>query len=380
MAWSAAAVDCLSSAPNVRLVAIGDALEQRLADARANLLDTDVQDRIALTDASCFAGLDAYKRVIHHPDVNLVLLVTPPGFRPLHLAETVAAGKHTFVEKPVCVDPVGYRSVLASAKAARERGLAIVAGTQFRRSNNYIEAIQAIHSGAIGKVLFAQARYCVGDIWYRPREPGMSDAQYQIHNWYHFVWLSGDQIVEQAVHNLDAVNWAMGSPPRLAFGTGARRTRPADSEIYDSMAIDYEYPNGATLSFMCWQQPGKSHVWNRIVGSKGVAEIEPFGVSTIHTHDGQRVLRVDYEGNAYVTEHRDLIASIRGGAPIVEAEEVARSSLTAIMGRMAAYTGEEVTWQFAAEQSQLDLFPADLRLDSALPSAGVAVPGKTKLT
>ena len=258
-------------------------------------------------------------------------------------------------------------------------GLAIVAGTMFRRSNNYVDAVKAIHEGAIGDILYAQARYCSGGIWYRPRTPEMSDAEYQINNWYHFVWAGGDQIVEQAVHNLDAINWVMGGPPQSAYGCGGQRCRPADSEIYDCMAIDYVYPNGARLSFMCWQQDGKSEVMNHIVGTKGEAWIMPFGTSTVKKLDGTEILRVQYEPDAYTQEHTDLIASIRNGKPIVEAEQVADSSLTAVLGRMAGYTGQEVSWQFAAEESKLDLFPRDLTLRSSLPSPGVAKPCETKL-
>ena len=376
-----AAMQCMKSSEGVRLVALGDAFINKVEGARKGLADPEsgVADKVDVKDDACFAGLDAYEHVIRHPDVDLVLLATPPAFRPLHLAEAVAAGKHSFIEKPACVDPVGYRSILASAEMAKQKNLAIVTGTQFRRSNNYADAIKAIHEGAIGDVLFAQARYCSRGIWYRERQPEMTDAQYQINNWYHFVWLCGDQIVEQAVHNLDAINWAMGGPPQTAFGSGGQRNRPADSEIYDCMSIDYLYPNGATLSFMCRQQPGKSEVSNLIVGTKGTARIMPFAVSTITSHDGKTLLRSKYEPNSYVQEHADLIASIRSGQPIVEAEAMANSSLTAVMGRMAAYTGSEVSWDFVTRESKLDLMPTELTFASELKSPGVARPGQTKL-
>lgn len=376
-----AVAQSIKSSEGIRLVALGDVFRDKVDGALKSLSDPEsgVAESIDVADDACFSGLDAYKSVIRHPDVDLVLNATPPAFRSVHLAEAVAAGKHSFIEKPACVDPAGYRSVLESAAIAREKGLAIVTGTQFRRSNNYADAIQAIHEGAIGDVLFAQARYCSGGIWYRKRQADMSDAEYQLNNWYHFVWLSGDQIVEQAVHNLDAINWAMGGPPSMAFGSGGQRARPADSEIYDCMSVDYEYPNGATLSFMCRQQAGKNEVKNRIVGTKGEARIMPFGVSTITTHGGEKLLRTRYEPNSYVQEHADLIASIRSGQPIVEAEEMAASSLTAVMGRLAAYTGSQVTWDFVSKESKLDLMPPDLTLESNLVTAGVARPGNTKL-
>ncbi|MHC5002019.1 MAG: Gfo/Idh/MocA family protein [Planctomycetota bacterium] len=373
-----AAVNSVNSAEGVTIVALGDVFMSKVQQTRSRLQQA-IGDKLAVTDEACFDGLDAYRKVIRHPDVDVVIMATPPGFRPQHLAETVAARKHAFIEKPCCVDPAGYRSILESARIAREQGTAIVTGTQFRRSNNYVEAVKAIHEGAIGDILFAQARYCSGGIWYRPRTPEMTDAEYQINNWYHFVWVCGDQIVEQAVHNLDAINWVMGGPPARAFGSGGQRSRPADSEIYDCMSIDYEYPNGATLSFMCRQQEGKSEVMNRIVGTRGEAWILPFGTSMITKHDGTELLRVQYQPDAYTIEHTHLIESIRRGEPIVEAEELADSSLTAVLGRMAAYTGAEVPWEFAASESTLDLMPPDLTLSSSLPSPGVAKPGTTKL-
>ncbi|MEM7202951.1 MAG: Gfo/Idh/MocA family oxidoreductase [Planctomycetota bacterium] len=374
-----AAAQAIQSSEGVRLVAMGDVFADKVTQARDNLEKTDAAAAVQVDDRSCFAGLDAYRRVIEHADVNHVILATPPGFRPQQLEAVVAAGKHCFMEKPACVDPVGYRAVIAAAKRAREQGTAIGTGTQFRRANHYADVIAAIHDGAIGDVLFAQARYCSGGIWYRERQEGMADAEYQIHNWYHFVWLCGDQIVEQAVHNLDAINWAMGGPPARAYGSGGQRCRPADSEIYDCTSLDYEYPNGASLSFQCRQQPGKGQVWNRIVGVKGEAWIHPFSFGEIKSHGGEKVLKVRYRPNAYVDEHRDLIASIRAGTPIVEAEEMADSTLTAVLGRLAAYTGEEVEWDFVQRESKLDLMPPELRLDAALPAPAVAVPGQTAL-
>jgi len=374
-----AAVNSLESSSGVKLVAIADAFERKVHEARKVFARTKVKDHVELDDDSCFWGLDAYKQVIHHPKVDLVIDATPPAFRPSHLAEIVKAKKHAFIEKPCCVDPTGYHSVLASAAEARANGTAIVTGTLFRRAKNYVEGIAAIHEGAIGDILFAQARYCSGGIWYRKREPGMTDAEYQINNWYHFVWLSGDQIVEQAVHNLDAINWVMGGPPSRAYGAGGQRNRPADSEIYDNMEIDYEYPNGATLSFMCRQQAGKGMVMNRIVGTKGVAVIMPFGKATLTSHDGKQIFQSRYGKNAYVTEHTDLIASIRAGTPIVEAEVLANSSLTAVMGRLAGYSGQEVTWDFVTEKSHLDLMPEKLTMQSEMPKREVAVPGRYRL-
>lgn len=371
--------NALRSAEGIRLVAVGDVFLAKAKGALNALRADGLGDLSEVGDDSIFGGLDAYQRVIDHPQVDVVLHAAPPGVRPLHLAANVAAGKHAFVEKPCCVDPVGYRSVQESARIAKEKGLSIVTGTIFRRSNNYIDGVRAIHEGALGDLLFAQARYCSGGIWYRDRVEGQSDTEYQMNNWYHFTWLSGDQIVEQAVHNIDCINWVMGGAPKKAFGSGGQRNRPADSEIYDHMAIDFEYGNGATCSFFCSHQAGKAMVSNRIVGTKGEALIEPFGKTKLTTHGGDVILQSKYKGDAYVQEHTDLFAALRAGQQLIELDELNDSTLTAVIGRLAAYTGEEVSFDWAAKESTLDLMPANLSLKGALPAGSVAVPGRTKL-
>ncbi|MCA9299118.1 MAG: hypothetical protein KDA28_08635, partial [Phycisphaerales bacterium] len=216
-------------------------------------------------------------------------------------------------------------------------------------------------------------------IWYRPREAGMTDAMYQMRNWYHFTWLCGDQIVEQAVHNLDAINWIMGGPPVKCFGHGGQMTRPSDSEIYDHMSLDYEYANGAIVSFKCRQIPNSQvRVINTIVGTEGTAYVNPAN-SEIVNRAGERIFRVAQPGNnPYVREHADLLASIRSGEPIVEIEQTADSSLTAVMGRMAAYSGKEVTFEFA-QNSKEDLYPKNFGPGADLPSKGVVIPGQYEL-
>ena len=184
-----------------------------------------------------------------------MLLTTSPGFRPRLILEAIEAGKHVFAEKPVCVDPAGYRICLAAQAAAEAAGTAIVTGTQYRRQANYIGAVEQIRQGTIGDIIGVTTRYCTAGIWYRPRKEGMSDTEYQINNWMHFIWLSGDQIAEQAVHNIDTINWVMGANPVSAYGSGGRFTRPEDSEMWDSMSIEYEYPGHRTISFMCRQIP-----------------------------------------------------------------------------------------------------------------------------
>jgi predicted dehydrogenase len=234
----------------------------------------------------------------------------------------------------------------------------------------------------IGDVIGATARYCANGIWYRPRAAGMSDAEYQLNNWMHFIWLGGDHVVEQAVHNLDTINWVMDANPVSAFGAGSRFTRPEDSEMWDSFSIDYEYPGDRFVSFMCRQIPGTAtDVSNVVYGSKGECHIGGGNAgSRIFDRSGKRIWEMAGSiADAYKQEHRDLVDSIRAGKPIVELRQMADSSLVAVMGRMAAYTGQKVTWKFVAEESQLDLFPKELAWDATLPKPAHAVPGRTKL-
>ena len=375
-----ACVNCLRHSEGVRLVAIGDLTMDIARGAREILKEQEVGAQVNVPDENLFAGLDAYKQVINHPDVDLVILTTSPGFRPMHLAEAVRAGKHVFMEKPVCVCPAGYRSVVESGEIAKQKGLAIVAGTMFRRQDNYIGAIDLIHDGAIGKPVGGTARYCSQGIWFRERQPGMSDLEYQLYNWYHFVWLSGDQVVEQAVHNIDAIVWAMGGPPVSAFGGGGQFTRPAGSEIYDNLNVDFSWGEGIDISFKCRQIPGaKSDIHNTIVGTKAIAFVNPGG-SKIVSHSGEVIYNLPHPGGyPYDLEHTHLIESIQSGNLLNEAKQVADSSLTAVMARMAAYTGQEVTWDFVTKESKLSLVPDVVNNDTPAPTPRVRIPGREKL-
>ena len=376
-----AAGDTLTINSNIRLVAMADLYPEKCKAMRDGLVRRH-NEKVAVTDDKIYGGLDAYKRILDDPDVDIVLLTTPPGFRPYHIADAVKAGKHVFAEKPSCVDPAGYRVCLAAHEEAQKNGTAIVTGTQYRRQHSYVEAIKRIQDGIIGDIVSATTRYCANGIWHRSRKPEMSSAEYQLYNWMHFVWLSGDQITEQAVHNIDAMNWVMGGPPISAYGSGGRFTRPADSEMWDSVSIDYEYPSNRILSFMCRQIPGTTgDNGNVIYCTNGIATIgAASSPSTIVDRDGKELWSMKGDiGAAYKQEHKDLVDSIRAGAPIVELKQTAESSLTAVMGRMSAYTGQRVTWDFAAKESKLDLFPKDLKMDGELPLPTHAVPGQTKL-
>jgi myo-inositol 2-dehydrogenase/D-chiro-inositol 1-dehydrogenase len=378
---SGAVNDSLSINRNVKLVAAADLYADKAASLRKSL--EGHKEKVALDDAKIHGGLDGYKRVLDDPAVDIVLLTTSPGFRPRYLLEAVEAGKHVFAEKPVLVDPAGYRICLEAHEKAVAKGTAIVTGTQYRRQPSFIEAVERIRNGEIGDVIGATTRYCSAGIWYRSRKPGMSDAEYQMNNWMHFIWVGGDQICEQAIHNLDAINWVMDANPVSAYGSGGRFTRPEDSEMWDAMSIDYTYPGNRVVSFMCRQIPGTASDNSNIVyGSRGTCHIGAMNAgSKIFNRAGELVWETKGGiGAAYRQEHKDLVDSIRSGKPIVELKQTADSSLVAVMGRLAAYTGQTVTWDFLTKESKLDLFPPNLAWDASLPTPAHAVPGRTKLT
>ncbi len=373
--------DTMSINENIQLVALADVDGEKLGGLRKSMSQR-FEDKINVADHKMHSGIDAYRRVLDDPDVDVVLFATPPGFRPQYIAEAVDAGKHIFAEKPTCVDPAGYKICLSAHEQAEANGTAIVTGTQYRRQTNYIEAIKRMHEGAIGDIIAATMRYCSTGIWFRTRKPDMSDTQYQIYNWMHFIWLSGDQIAEQAVHNIDTMNWIMGGPPESAYGCGGRFTRPEGSEMWDNVEVDYIYPGNRMVSFMCRQIPATTgDNSNTIYGSKGICTI--YGGNkgaNIIDRDGNEVWSMKGDiSSAYQQEHKDLIDSIRAGKPIVELKETAESSMTAVLGRMAAYTGKNVTWDFATNESKLDLFPKDFDYEGPRPEPEFAVPGKVDL-
>jgi myo-inositol 2-dehydrogenase / D-chiro-inositol 1-dehydrogenase len=373
--------DSLSINQNVKVVAAAD-LYPAKCDSLRQTLGPKHEGKVALEDAKIHGGLDGYKRVLEDPDVDIVLLTTSPGFRPRMILEAVEAGKHVFAEKPSCVDPAGYRICLEAHDKAVAKGTGIVTGTQYRRQANYIGAVEEIRKGTIGELVSGTTRYCSGGIWYRPRKEGMSDAEYQMNNWMHFIWLSGDQIAEQAVHNIDTINWVMGGNPVSAYGSGGRFTRPEDSEMWDNVVVDYEYPGGKIISFMCRQIPGTAGANGSVIeGTEGTCFIEAInGGSRIVDRKGKEVWKMGGSiSQAYQQEHKDLIDSIRAGKPIVELKQTADSSLVAVLGRVAAYTGQKVGFEFLAKESKLDLFPKDLTWESSLPKPEFAIPGRTKL-
>ena len=375
-----AAKDCMTAADGIELVSLGDLFPDRLAACRRNLVQMATEEprlapMIRVDDSRCFTGFDAYTKVLA-TDIDLVILATPPGFRPAHLAAAVAAGKHVFMEKPVAVDPAGVRSIIATAEAAAGKSLAIVAGTQRRHDPDYRAVIQRLHDGAIGHVVAGQVMWNQGGLWMNARKPEWSDTEWQLRNWLYFTWLSGDHIVEQHIHNLDVANWVMKSHPLKAVGVGGRqwRTDPAYGHIYDHFAIDFEYPNGAHITSICRQIDGTaSYTGEHFIGSAGNSD----GHTFIEGATPFKVAGTSPRTNPYVQEHVDLITSIRAGQPLNEGKQVAESTLTAIMGREAAYTGQVITWDELLNAEQ-NLIPPTLAL-GPLPVSPVAMPGKTTL-
>jgi myo-inositol 2-dehydrogenase / D-chiro-inositol 1-dehydrogenase len=368
-----AARDCVLADPGVRIVAMGDLFPDRVERSRNELI-THIGDAFQVTPERSFSGFDAGRKVIDS-GVDLVILAEPPGFRPAHLDHAIRAGKHVFTEKPIAVDPVGVRSVIASAELARQKGLAIVAGTQRRHDPKYIETIRRIHDGAIGEVLGGQVYWNQGGLWRVERTGQMTDSEWQIRNWLYFTWLSGDHVVEQHIHNIDVANWVLGAHPVKAMGVGGRqvRTDPGYGHIYDHFAVEMEYANGTRILSMCRQQDGTAgFVGERFIGTRGTSN----AADTIRGEQSWR-----YRGEAvspYEQEHVNLVRSIRAGTPINEGRQVAESNLAAIMVREAAYTGQEISWD-EAMQSDQDLSPRALAF-GPMEVPPVPQPGLTKLS
>jgi myo-inositol 2-dehydrogenase/D-chiro-inositol 1-dehydrogenase len=318
-------------------------------------------------------GLDAYKQLLQ-TDINYAILATPPGFRATHIKAAIAAGKNIFAEKPVAVDAAAVRDCIAMADDITRQGIAMVAGTQYRHFEPYIESMKRLHDGAIGKVVSARAYYNTSELWHHDRQPGWSDLENQVRNWLYYTWLSGDHIVEQFVHNIDAMNWAFQGHPVRAIATGGRqvRTAPEYGHIYDHFAVVYEYPDGAFCTAMCRQQNGTTKkVSNEFTGTTGSAVILP--TYSITGPTPWKYERQDEPPDMYVQEHTDLIASIRAGKPLNELKQVAESSMTAILGRMSAYTGKTLTWDEAINDP-VSLMPPRLEW-GAMPTPPVPMPG-----
>ena len=383
---SGAAVNALKAAENVQLVALADLFPDRVQSG----LEAIRKERpeVDVPASRQFSGWDAYEKLLALDDINYVVIAGPPGFRPLHLKAAIEAGKHVFAEKPIAVDAPGVRSVIATGELAKQKGLAIGVGTQRRHQQAYVETVKRIQDGAIGDILAGYAFYNMGSLWHKPRQPEWSDMEWQIRNWLYFTWLSGDHLVEQWVHNIDTMNWILGARPLRVVAMGGRqaRTAPEFGHIYDHFALEYEYPGRVIVSAQARQIANcENRVNDLVLGTKGrsncVSRIEKHNGDAKWLFEGPAFLgerqTPDPSVNPYVREHTALIASIRAGRPMNEARQIAESTLTAIMGRMAAYTGQGVDWE-TAMNSQENLMPARLEF-GPIATPEVAVPGKTKL-
>lgn len=372
--------NCIDADPSVQLYALGDLFPDRVDAAYKALTEGDnrnpalPKERFALSRERCFSGFDAFQSVIRS-GVDLVILAAPPHFRPQHLEAAVQQGVHVFAEKPVAVDAVGARKVIQIGELAEQKRLAIVAGTQRRHAANYLETMARIADGAIGEIASGQCYWLQEGLWHRGREANWSEMEYQVRNWLYFTWLSGDHIVEQHVHNIDVINWALGGPPVKALGMGGRqsRTDPKYGDAWDHFSVEFEYANGVRVQSLCRQAPGCSHrIGERLVGTKGMAD--PAGTIT-----GEKSWKFSGDvRDPMVQEHVDLIRSIRDGRPINHARRIAESTLTALLGRMSAYSGREVSYRWLLNTSSLDLTPPAYAFGAA-PEVSPAIPGQTPL-
>jgi len=378
-----AASQALHADPAAVLVAAGDVFMDRVESSLKHLSeDEEIKGRVQVAPEMRFSGFDAYKKVIEQCDV--VLLAATPHFRPDHLRAAVEAGKHIFCEKPVAVDATGIRSVLASAEMARQKGLSLVCGFCWRYADADKETYARIHDGAIGQVVNMNTYYLTGNLGLKPRKPEWSDMEYQLRNWYYYTWLSGDHIVEQAVHSIDKISWAMqNAVPTRAIAIGGRqvRTDPVYGHVFDHFGVVYEFKNGARATHMCRQTEGcYSDNTDYILGTKGSAAINSWGPDEVfRDHSGKAYWKWDGERHdMYQNEHDFLFRSIRARDGHNDGVWMANSCMMAIMGRMSAYTGQAVTWEQALNSKE-DLRPAKYEF-GPLPTPPVAVPGRVKLT
>ena len=343
---SGAIINCLQADDGVELVAIADAFQDRIDTGVEKIKrwceknSKPARERVKVTPETTFLGFNGYKKLLALKDVDLVLIATPACFHPVHLEAAIQAGKHAFMEKPAAVDPPGARKIIEAGELARQKGLAMVAGTQRRHQAKYRQNAHAVAQGAIGRVTGGRVWWCGGGSSNPPRrESGWSDAEYLVRNWYRFSMMSGDHIIEQHVHNLDVANWFIGRPPTMALGFGGRARRRGGNQ-YDFFSVDLDYGDDVIVHSMCRQVKGCfTRVSEQIIGTEG--SVWGGGKLT-----GKQVAVPDFEekGGPYVQEHRDLIRSIRAGEPLNEARGVAEATMTAVMGRISAYTGQIVRW------------------------------------
>ncbi len=377
-----AANNFLNAGPNLKITALGDVFQDRLDSCRKNLKENKKQE---IADANCFLGFDAIDRVIDS-GVDIVLLATPPYFRPDHFAACVKAGKHVFMEKPVAVDPVGARSIMETAGKADAAGLVVATGTQRRSQRDYNATYEMIQRGAIGDIVAANCYWNGGQLWYRTPQDGWTDMEAMIRDWVNWCWLSGDHIVEQHVHNIDVINWFTGMHPVTAVGFGARHRRVTGDQ-FDCFSIDFTYENGIHVHSMCRQIDGcVNRVEEEIRGTCGSSNCKnkilgPDGENKLWTYDygkdDRGRPRKSVKVSPYDQEHIELVAAIRAKKPFSNAKNTAIATMSAIMGRISCYTGKAVTWD-QMMKSDLKLGPKKLVMGPLDIKAVVPVPGKAR--
>jgi predicted dehydrogenase len=377
-----AALNFLDAGPNLKIMAIGDVFQDRIDKFRKDLKDQKDHD---VPDVNCFVGFDAYKKVLES-DVNYVILATPPYFRPEHFQACVEGRKNIFMEKPVAVDPVGARAVMAASKQAEAAGLCVVTGTQRRHQWSYNNVLARVRAGMIGDVVATNVYWNQSKLWDKPLQEGWTEMEWMIRDWVNWTWLSGDHIVEQHVHNIDVSNWFAGKVPVEAVGMGSRLRRRT-GDCYDNFSVDFVYEDQVHMNSMCRQiNDCANNVSEYTRGTRGYALTNSGNQHHLYDNGGNLLYEysspVDEQGEAlendpYVQEHIDLITAIRTGKQIVEAEETAKSVLTAIMGRQSAYTGKKVTWEEMmgsdlklGPEGEIKLGPVDMK--KSVPVAGSA--------
>ncbi len=379
-----AVVQALQADDNVELVAMADAFQDNVENSlKAVQEHFDGVKKIKVNSKNLFSGFDAYKKAIDLADV--VILTTPPGFRPYHFEYAINNGKHVFMEKPVATDPVGVRKVLEVAQKARENKLNVVVGLQRHYQKKYIDLYQKVQDGNIGKIVGGQVYWNSPGVWVRKRQPGQTEMEYQMRNWYYFNWLCGDHILEQHIHNIDVANWFIGGYPSQAQGMGGRQVRNGKDhgEIFDHHFVEFTYDSGAVISSQCRHQPGCMRKVNEnFQGTQGsintgngqLTDLEgnemykyKAGLKTNSSKPSNSSADPLNEPNPYQVEHDELFASIRNGGLIADAENGAKSTLTAIMGRMATYSGKVITWD-QVMNSNLQIMPESMDWNSNPPS------------
>ena len=356
---SGAAVQALIADENVELVAMADAFSDRIERSLKGIKDYfDGEKKIDVKEKNRFVGFDAYKKAIDLADV--VILTTPPGFRPYHFEYAIKNDKHVFMEKPVATDPVGIRKVLETAKIAKAKKLNVVVGLQRHYQSKYIDLKQRIDAGAIGKIRSGQVYWNDAGVWVKKRKPGQTELEYQMRNWYYFNWLCGDHILEQHIHNIDVANWFIGDYPISAQGMGGRQVRNGKDhgEIFDHHFVEFTYASGAVISSQCRHIPRTmSRVDEVFQGTKGSVETSKGKITDLEGNLKFKYSRREpnydtasngnEDANPYQVEHDKLFASIRSGGVISDTENGAKSTLSAILGRMATYTGKKITFEEA---------------------------------